>query len=220
MLNDLDAEDVTLGEGVPRHIINHQALLKSSSGDGSDEFIKPLGYVFPLVKGNESYGVVFTNTTEIERATDDFSFTSDLEKAKAIIGYDKDSKLIHDHSLHLVALISYVEGKEVVVPLRKNTLLFPDLKPFTEYNIEEFREMLLANAQEIEADKATQDPNEPRSGGSGGELGIVPKATSHDSSTQSTIDISTVLTWLLSGLIVCGATGYIFFRNKNHTNSK
>lgn len=211
--NHQEAEQVSLSEGVRYFDVSHSKVLQSQENSPAKDFLESSGYIFSLNRDNESYGIVLTNDHRIVQASADFSFADEFEQAKRLAGYDENSILIYDIQFHITALVTGVEGQEVVVLLRKNGL-FKDLQPMQKYSIEEVRQLLLANAKEIEAEKALEDPNEPRSGGG-------PSADSDMPPSSNTNDMSSVSAWSLSSLIFCAAAvvaagwiAIVVFRNR------
>lgn len=101
------------------------------------------------------------------------------------------------------SLVTNVDGKDVVVPFDESISL-PNLKPFTEYNANELREMLIAQA-EAEANENTDiDPADRPSGGSTTDTKNTPPAS-------NTSENAVLLSASVGAVIIAGA-GYMLMR--------
>ncbi|MEK5086932.1 LPXTG cell wall anchor domain-containing protein [Paenibacillus sp. FSL M8-0228] len=202
-----EAENLTLDEGFKVYTVNSKAV-RSGNTDRANDILKSKGYLFSIKSGQQNNGIVFSEDGKrIRSAYSDLEFPSQFEEAKKLIGYDESSKLIYDDRLATVALISDIDGKEVVVPLRES--VYMEFKPLKVYNLQEFVEFLSANEKARQEASEKNDSDELISGGS-------PSNLNSTTSQLITSKISTekVSLFSIAGLAIIGGIFFVIKRRK------
>ncbi|MDP4096346.1 hypothetical protein OIN60_06135 [Paenibacillus sp. P96] len=174
-----------------------------------DNYLNFDGYLFEVADdGGSNLGLAFTdesvNYSEIVQMSTDTNFSSQMAKAKTLVEYSENSKLIYDMAYRVVALVTPEEDSVKVVMLRDSAL--NSLNQYEVYDFEDFINKI-KTAQEKRIQEASQlDTNEPTSGGGAG-------ITSDDPSSGNT------LIFLIStfAVIVAGTVSFIFIRTRKKT---
>ncbi|WP_431086008.1 hypothetical protein [Paenibacillus sp. 8b26] len=202
-----EAENLTLDEGFKVYTVNSKAI-RSGNTDKANDILKSKGYLFSIKSGQQNNGIVFSEDGKrIRSAYSDLEFPSQFEETKKLVGYDENSKLIYDDRLATVALISDIDGKEVVVPLRES--VYMDFKPLKVYNLQEFIEFLSANEKVRQEAASKNDSDEPISGGSPSSLSST--ASQANASKISTGELSLIF---IAGLMIIGGVSFVIKKRK------
>lgn len=161
-------EKTELGDGYSVYMINTTNQVKNDVYDKSsslDNFLQFNGYLFVVEGNNGSKAIAFADRApdydEITQFSTDTDFAEQIEKAKSLIGYNKDSKVLYDGANQIVALITKKDGVQKVTLLKDSML--NNMKAFKIFSSEDFIAKIISSQEQ--RSKTTTISSEPVSGG-------------------------------------------------------
>lgn len=149
-----------LGEGYPVYLINtmnqvsNNTYAKKTSLDQSLQFD---GYVFVIKSDRGSKAIGFASQApsynEIVHFSTDRDFEQQINKAKIMIGYNQQSKVIYDGANQVVAYVSEQDGVQQVVLLKESML--NHMTAFEVLNSDDFITQVISSQQQRSQPKYT-----------------------------------------------------------------
>ncbi|WDF51388.1 hypothetical protein PQ460_02700 [Paenibacillus sp. KACC 21273] len=157
-----------LGDGYSVYMINTANHVKNdvyNKSSSLDNFLQFNGYLFVIESNNRSKAIAFADRApdynEITQFSTDTDFANQIKKAKSLIGYNKDSKVLYDGANQIVALVTKKDTVEKVALLKDSML--NNMNAFDVFNSEEFIAKIISSQEQ--RSKIAAISNEPVSGG-------------------------------------------------------
>lgn len=161
-------QQTELGNGYSVYMINTANHVKNDVYDKSsslDDSLQFNGYLF-VIEGNKgSKAIAFADRApdydKITQFSTDTDFADQIEEAKNLIGYNKNSKVLYDGANQIVALVTKKDEVQKVVLLKDSML--NNMNAFDIFSSEDFITKIILSQEQ--RSKIATISNEPVSGG-------------------------------------------------------
>ncbi len=214
--NDISTEN-HLGDGYPLYTIKNASQVKEDNQ--ATNSLTFSGYLF-LIEDDQGHSKALAfadkapNYNEITQVSSeaefsDANFSDPLEKAKNLIGYNKDSKLIYDSAHQVIALVTSKDNIEQVALVKNSTLNHMkqfEVLPFSDF-ISQIRQT------EMDQAKLVSQSNEPVSGSGGSATGNGGAGNLQNVTNTSTLS---PYIWGVSAIVLIGigVLSYVMYRKR------